>query len=496
MPSITEILEQRIGVPVGTYPTAEKYAGDGTLASMRESEQNRTLREWLVAQGIPRYGEHGCEKSGRFTLCKAYAEPRYLAGWLKRVASGTGWNDSATRRRSNVGASAFAAANAFDALAAIEDDAATQEANALADIGDALAAPTPVPQQQAPASDSITATTEAIARAADVVISQRLSAMQDLLKGFVRAEVKGSKLELSAEAKIEFKALIAQTTREVVESLTSLRIEIFDPATNTARDMGIQHECFHKLMRACQARLPNGFRPNIWLTGPAGSGKTTAVENVAKALSLPFASDGSLDADYKVLGFKNAQGEFVSTEFLRVFEHGGIYCADEIDNWLPSALLSLNSALANGWISTSRGMIQRHKDFIAIACANTWGLGATNDYVGRTKLDAASLDRFQPKIDWPIDESLEQSIASQLGGLDWCKIVQEVRRNAKTQGLQIIISPRATYAGISLLAAGFEQREVIEMTFAAGLKPEQRKALSIDAIAMRASWTTYADAAS
>lgn len=479
--SILGVFEDQIGVPPGTYPALASWRGAGVSGVEKEDFQLEALRAWLIAQGIPRDGEHSCGKSSAFTLRKAYQEPRYLNGWKKRLASGVGRDDSAGRARRDATTArrqATAAAAIFDEdLTDVEDDEEAREQNALLDIGDATKA-TATP-------GSITAATEQIAKAADLVISQRLTALQDTLRNYVKAEVAGTKLELNDDAKAALRALVATTTHEVVESLTPKRIEIFDPKTQTTRDLGAQHQCFKKLLRACQARLPNGFRPNVWLTGPAESGKTTAVENVAKALDLPFASDGSLDADYKVLGFKNAQGEFVSTEFLRVFEFGGIYCADEIDNWLPSALLSLNSALANGWISTSRGMIKRHENFVAIACANTWGLGATNDYVGCTKLDAASLDRFQPKIDWPIDESLEQSIASGLGGLDWCKIVQEVRRNARAQGLQIVISPRATYAGIALLSAGFEQREVIDMTFAAGLKPEQRKALDIDAIAAR-----------
>ena len=161
--------------------------------------------------------------------------------------------------------------------------------------------------------------------------------------------------------------------------------------------------------------------------------------------------------------------------------------ADEIDNWLPSALLSLNAALANGWCSSPRGLVKRHPDACVIACANTWGLGATSDYVGRTKLDAASLDRFQPKIDWPIDEKLERALAEQSGGslgLQWHDIVIRARSATKRQGLKIIISPRGTFGGISLLKQGFTAQECVDMTLAAGLSPDQKRSLGLENIVL------------
>jgi hypothetical protein len=100
--------------------------------------------------------------------------------------------------------------------------------------------------------------------------------------------------------------------------------------------------------------------------------------------------------------------------------------------------------------------------------------------VGRSRLDAASLDRFQPKINWPYDEELEAALAmAQYGeaGKAWHRIVTSARAAAKLQGLKVIISPRATFGGIALLKAGFDVNEVADMTFLAGLSPEQVKAI-------------------
>lgn len=310
----------------------------------------------------------------------------------------------------------------------------------------------------------------------------------------VSAKLASTRLQLDPGAKEEIKSLGREAALAAVKENEKPRvIEIHDTKTGELRSLGLQHESFPKLLRACQAKDHRGFRLNIWLTGPTGSGKTTAGENVAKALALPFGSDGSLDADYKVMGFRDANGHIISTQFLEIFEKGGIYLADEIDNWLPSALLALNAALANGFVSAPKGIIRRHPDCIVIACANTWGHGATNDYVGRTKQDAATLDRFQPKIHWPLDERLEAAIALNVAstlGRAWHVGILAARAAVATQGLKVIISPRATFSGISLLQAGFTFDEVIDMTVAAGLSEDQ-KAMVLRAIKVSGAHALY-----
>ena len=374
---------------------------------------------------------------------KAYANEKYLNGWLRNV-----------RKQNN--------------SSGILDDLDTDPTPPWDD-------PKTPPDRR---EGSIITTNEALASAADKVIAPRIQTALNQLETSLDQKIKNAKLELSEAAKEQIRELARESAREM---MPPRRIEIYEPKTQQTLDIGLQHERFDILLRACQARLPNGFRPNIWLTGPTGSGKTTAAENVAKALNLDFSADSSLDADYKVIGFRNAQGDLIRTLFRERFEHGGIYLADEIDNWMPSALLSLNSSLANGWCAFPDGMVKRHPDCIIIACANTWGLGATNDYVGRSKLDAASLNRFLPKIDWPVDEKLEHAIAQEMGDVwGWAQLIQRARNSGRAQGLQIIISPRDTFTGIALLKVGFEIRDVIDMTFAAGLKPEQRKAICVD----------------
>ena len=393
------------------------------------------------------------------------------------------------------------------------------------------AEPPESPSSPSPKSDQPLAVVDAaaIARAADAVITPRIeqarNALRSDLRDSVTREVEAKFADVLAKAQIgdalkaQILDLVSKTAQETIERLAPPRaIEVVEPISSTRTNIGVQHESFETLLKLVQARGHNGHRLNIWVTGPTGSGKTTAAEKVAEALAPtfknyrrdsatgkweiindngevvdlglehngPFGADSSLDADYKLVGHKNAMGEFQWTTFLRVFAYGGVYVMDEIDNWMPSALVAANAPLANGWVSTPNGMINRHPDCCIIACANTWGTGATNDYVGRAKLDAATLNRFPNKLHWPIDERLERAIAQQMGGVEWCNIVQAARANAKKQGLQVIFSPRNTFEGISLLNVGFSIAEVIELNLAAGLKPETVKALGLNELELRA----------
>lgn len=226
---------------------------------------------------------------------------------------------------------------------------------------------------------------------------------------------------------------------------------------------GKVHAQFSRLLKMVGAKV------NVWLAGPAGSGKTTAARQVAEALSLPFFFNGAIDTEYKLSGFVDAQGRIVSTAFRRAYTEGGVYLFDEVDASMPSAVLAFNAALSNGHadfpgLDTPVGA---HPDFRVIAAGNTWGLGATTEYVGRAKMDAAFLDRFV-QLAWGYDEVLERGLAT---NTKWCERVQALRVKAKTRGLKIVISPRATLNGCRLLDAGLSWSEVEDATVRAKISP-------------------------
>lgn len=250
----------------------------------------------------------------------------------------------------------------------------------------------------------------------------------------------------------------------------------------------IMHHKFPLLAAAVASRV------NVMLVGPAGSGKTTAVEKVAQALGLQFYATGAVSSEYKLTGFIDAQGRIVSTAFRKAFEFGGLFLFGETDASMPGALLAFNTALANDWMDFPDGVVQKHPDFRVVADANTFGTGADRQYVGRNKLDAASLDRYAV-IEWDYDEALEASFVgapapkgspvpqsikplsqgeAQALAVHWLARVQAVRKAVNELKVLHVVSPRATINGSKLLAAGWQWTDVEEAVVWKGLDKDTK----------------------
>lgn len=163
------------------------------------------------------------------------------------------------------------------------------------------------------------------------------------------------------------------------------------------------HKMFEKILSQVQLDEP------IMLIGPAGSGKNVAIAQVANVLNQKMYYTNCVSNEFKLMGFIDAGGNYRETEFYKAFKNGGIFFLDEIDNSDPSALIVLNSALANGYMAFPHETIEAHPDFKLIAAANTWGFGADAQYVGRNKLDESTLDRFD-SIFFDYDTNLEEKL--------------------------------------------------------------------------------------
>jgi cobaltochelatase CobS len=209
---------------------------------------------------------------------------------------------------------------------------------------------------------------------------------------------------------------------------------------------------------------------NPFLVGPAGSGKTTLAKQVAEVLKRKFYCENRVTSEFKLLGFMNAHGDYVRTQFRDAYEKGGIFLFDEVDASDPDALVALNSAIENGICPFPDKLVPAHKDFACVAAGNTFGRGADRQYVGRNQLDASTLDRFII-INVDYDEALELQLA---GNDDWTTYVQQVRRAVELEKVRHIVSPRASIYGARLLAAGMPQPDVEEGVLWKGLDEPQR----------------------
>lgn len=263
---------------------------------------------------------------------------------------------------------------------------------------------------------------------------------------------------LSVQAKIDRR--VAQKVKKLEDAIDKARpIQIMMGDQLVGKPIeGIVHQSFELLLHVVATGVP------VMLVGAAGTGKSHSAELVAQSFDLPFyaMSVGAQTSKSDLIGYMNAVSAYVRTVFREAYENGGVFLLDEIDAGNSNVLIQLNAALANGYMSFPDGMVRKHDDFKFIASANTFGLGASRQYVGRNQLDAATLDRFTV-LTWDIDNQLEESLAVGEMGAEWLKVVRFVRNHVTENELRIVVSPRATQRGSLLLQSGIDFNNTLHM---------------------------------
>lgn len=213
-----------------------------------------------------------------------------------------------------------------------------------------------------------------------------------------------------------------------------------------------RHYLFPDILATINIGLP------LALIGPAGSGKSTCVEQAADALTMPFYLQNGVTGTHELTGYMDAYGKYHTTSFRTAFQYGGMFFCDEADTSDAGAFKWINTAVANGYalFPDSAELVRRHKDFRIVIGANTFGTGADRLYVGANQLDASTLDRFV-FIEFGYDEKLEKIIS---GNIKFADRVQRLRKAAVQEKARIVISPRATIHGAKLLDIGWKQPQV------------------------------------
>lgn len=271
---------------------------------------------------------------------------------------------------------------------------------------------------------------------------------------------KGYKVPPAAKTEAELADdVIADAAAEVVAKAEPAQIvrglkRIYNPPPKPRLP---KHSMYSTVRKCIEAGI------HVFMSGPAGGGKTFGAEMVAQDLGFRFfpMSIGSQTPQSQLIGYMNATGSYVRTIFREAFEHGGLFLLDEIDSGNPNVLTALNSALANQYCSFADGVVKRHPDFRCIAAGNTWGAGADRQYVGRNPIDAATLNRFA-KVSWDYDNALELKIS---GNDKWTRRVQAIRKSVFRLKLRVLVTPRSSMRGATLLAQGISQTEVEDMEF-------------------------------
>ena len=225
---------------------------------------------------------------------------------------------------------------------------------------------------------------------------------------------------------------------DVAKNQTSNKVEhvhTFKVNDMTTKIEGLTHPKFERVLKYV------ANHHNVYLYGPAGSGKNVICEQVAKALGVPFYYQNTIITKFDVTGYKNAAGEFEETEFYKAWTQGGVFMLDEADNACAEALVTLNAALANGYYSfPGIGRVECSPNFYCVAAGNTNGQGATDEYCGRYKMDESSRDRFA-FVDIDYNPEIEEGICN--GHADVLDFVRELRGICKTQRISLICGYRA-----------------------------------------------------
>ena len=259
------------------------------------------------------------------------------------------------------------------------------------------------------------------------------------------------------------------------ELLVPHRVQVITPKKVEMPEM-LVHKQFEKLLKFASA-TGNGRWVNVWIAGPAGSGKTHACRQVAKALGVPFYTNGALDLEHKLMGYEDANGVYRTTPFHEAYSKPSVYLFDEVDRSDPNAVLPFDGALANGhcdFPGHPEG-IARDPMCIVLAAGNTFGFGADSQYVGANRHDQAFIDRFV-QLDWDYDEALERAVA---GNDNVVSRVQTLRAKARAAGLKVVISPRASQAATALVEQGVSEDDAIKAAILTKLSAQDRKALEV-----------------
>lgn len=238
--------------------------------------------------------------------------------------------------------------------------------------------------------------------------------------------------------------------------------------------LDLAHKDLALLVKLVSIHGATGHRLNVYMHGPAGSGKSSAARQASKVLNLEYGyiSLNPQTPDSRLLGYMHAGGEYVPSEFFRRYTQGGVFCIDEIDNASAALVTTLNGLLENGHGAFPHGVFERHADFVCICTANTIGRGGDINYPERRALDGAFLERFV-FLEWLYDNDLTKAIVTGILGnnsAEFMSFVDREKESLQARFPTLIISPRAYIQGAVLEFSNVTRNQIMPMVIARGLK--------------------------
>jgi len=295
----------------------------------------------------------------------------------------------------------------------------------------------------------------------------------------VLAQVK-EKIPSAGELRAELSDSLESVKKEIEDTLKA-KLDTLQASRLIIEDRRSTPPTITELPDAVHASVPEVIgivQSGCWCAavGPSGGGKTLGAFQCADALKIPrqlvcIKQMTRIIAPHDLIGFMDAGGHYRKGAWTdailgQVYDNsnGGkiptthfstpaMIIVDEMDNANENVIMILK-ALNTGRIMMPYGMQEVNPQVVVIATMNTWGTGATREYVGRCAQDAALLNEFQFQ-EWNYDEAFEWALLQRLymsykdaGGwkLEHMRTLLDMfsamRVNAEKQNIRIIISTR------------------------------------------------------
>lgn len=247
----------------------------------------------------------------------------------------------------------------------------------------------------------------------------------------------------------------------------------------------LHHRELPTLIKLAHARL------HTLMVGGASVGKGKLAEQVAEALELRYlelpASLNPQTTVSQIIGYMQADGEYVPTLFRDAVEHGGLMFLDEMDNAHPAALASINGILAKSagrQVAFPDGMVTVHEDFVVLAASNTYGRGPDQTYAARQRGDAATWDRFNV-VTLEIDPALEMTLAVRTGApartvAEVVRFVRSLRKESEKHHLPVVLGMRTIVDMCKMIHAGVDTAFAVDSRCRRGLSDQDWRKLTGD----------------
>jgi hypothetical protein len=130
-------------------------------------------------------------------------------------------------------------------------------------------------------------TFETAAASAKDQINGDAAALLELLRKTIGSSTDAKQIREFVDAAIKDRAAsMAEDLKKLILPVT--RVQLITPTGETKEVDGPVHPSFPLLLRMAQARDADGYHVNVFLSGEASSGKTTACKQLAKALECKW----------------------------------------------------------------------------------------------------------------------------------------------------------------------------------------------------------------